>query len=198
MTELERLESLIACCDRCSLVQTVSHKVFGEGDPHAKVMIVGDTPGREENSSGLPFVGDSGKLLDKALAELGIARSSLYVATAIRCWPPGNRKPAPNEIVACYPWLEAQIAAIKPGVIIALGAMAMQTLVDIHSSIGKIRGKVLAGPRETLVVSTWHPSYILRTGGMGDKKKQRQAAKEFLSDLKIAFDVVGVKYTGGS
>lgn len=81
--------------------------------------------------------------------------------------------------------------------IIALGAMAMQTLVDIHSSIGKIRGKVLAGPRETLVVSTWHPSYILRTGGMGDKKKQRQAAKEFLSDLKIAFDVVGVKYTGG-
>lgn len=193
MTDLEKLESLVACCDKCGLAETAANKVFGDGDPKAAVMVVGEAPGREENAAGLPFVGDAGKLLNKALAKLGIDRSSLYVTNTVRCWPPGNRKPEKSETGACFPWLEAQIAAIKPRAIIALGASAMQTLVDIHSSIGKVRGKVMAGPLETLVVSTWHPSYILRTGGMGDKKKQRQAAKEFIADLMLAFSVAGVK-----
>ena len=193
MIELEKLDSLVACCDKCELAETAANKVFGDGDPAAVVMVVGDAPCREDVAAGRPFIGDAGKLLDKALAKLGIDRAGLYVANTLKCAPPRNRKPEQSEIRTCFPYLEAQIARIKPRVIIALGASAMQTLVDIHSSIGKIRGKVLAGPSETLVVSTWHPSFILRAGGMGDRKKQRQAAKEFLGDLILAFNVAGVK-----
>jgi len=194
MTDLATIESLVVACDKCDLCASAANKVFGEGNPKAVVMFVGEAPGREENASGRPFVGDAGKLLNKALAKLSIARESVYICNIVKCWPPGNRTPDPEERTLCVGYLEAQIAAIRPRAIVALGATSMQTLVDIHSSIGKMRGKVMAGPSETLVVPTWHPSYILRCGGMGDKQKQRKAAKEFIADLKLAFDVADVKW----
>lgn len=192
MTDLAQIGALVDACTKCRLAETAENRVFGEGDPNADVMFVGEAPGREENAAGRPFIGDAGKLLDKALTKLGIQRSAVYIANIIKCWPPGNRRPAPDEMTSCVGYLEEQIAEVKPKSIVALGKTSMQTLVEIHSSIGKMRGKVMAGPGGTLVVPTWHPSYILRCGGMGDKQKQRRAAKEFIADLTLAFEVAGV------
>jgi len=193
---LEKLESLVSVCSDCSLCQSVNKRVFGEGNPVAKLMLIGEAPGRDENTSGRPFVGDAGKLLDKALTKLTIKRADLYIANILKCWPPGNRRPEDAESAACGKYLEGQIAAIHPPAILAMGASSANFLTKLHASIGKIRGKVLAGPHETKIVPTWHPSYILRCGGMnGSQIKQRQAARDFLEDLKLACDMAGLPWT---
>lgn len=193
MTELDRLESIVAACSKCPLVEMTQNKVFGEGCPDSKVMFVGEAPGREENASGRPFVGKAGQLLDKGLAKLEVPREMCYITNIVCCWPSGNRKPEKSESAACIPYLEKQIELIMPKVIVALGATSAQTLLEIHSSIGKIRGRVMAGPHSVLVVPTWHPSYLLRMGGLGDKTRQKRAAKEFIADLKLAFTIAGVE-----
>jgi len=198
MTELNRIEAQVAGCSKCRLCNMAANRVFGEGDTTADVMVVGEAPGREENSSGRPFVGDAGKLLDKAFDKLSVRRGDFFIANILKCWPPGNKLTTDIKqdcIPTCFPYLEEQIEAIRPKVILSLGATSMQTLVSIHSSIGKMRGKVMAGPRETLVVPTWHPAYILRCGGFGgSKQKQRKAAKEFIADLQCALSVAGVEW----
>lgn len=194
MTELDRLESIVDVCNKCPLVEMTQNKVFGEGSHKARAMFVGEAPGREENASGRPFVGKAGKLLDKGLAKLEVARESVYVCNICKCWPPGNRKPEKSEIADCLPYLEQQIGLIMPKVIIALGATSTQTLLEIHSSIGKVRGKVMAGPHSVLVVPTWHPSFILRLGGIGSKTRQKRAAKEFIADLSLAFKIAGIEH----
>jgi DNA polymerase len=195
MTELDRLESIVAACDKCKLCETATYKVFGEGNPKARLVFVGEAPGKEENASGRPFVGDAGKLLNKALAKISIERKSVYISNVVHCWPPRNRKPYSEETALCIGHLKAQIKIIKPKVLVALGATAMQTLAEIRSSIGKMRGKVMAGPSNTLVVPTWHPAYILRLGSIGKKSRQKQTAKEFLADVKLAFDVAEIPWT---
>ena len=196
MTELDRLESLVDVCNKGPLVEMAQNKVFGEGSPKAKAMFVGEAPGREENASGRPFVGAAGQLLDKGLAKLEVARESVYISNCVKCWPPRNRKPEKSESAACIGYLEQQIGLIMPKVIIALGATSAQTLLEIHSSIGKIRGKVMAGPHSVLVVPTWHPSFVLRLGGTGNKTRQKRAAKEFIDDLKLAFTIAGIECAG--
>lgn len=194
MTELDRLESQVSICKKCPLHETARNKVFGSGNPSAAVMIVGEAPGRDENASGLPFVGEAGQLLDKAFAKLGVDRASLYICNILKCQPPGNRRPEPSETQSCIGWLEQQIRIVKPKVLIVLGATAMQVLAEIHSSIGKMRGKMMAGPEGVLMMPTWHPAYLLRMGGIGgDKARQRQTAKEFIADLTAAFSVAGVE-----
>jgi uracil-DNA glycosylase family 4 len=199
MNPLSQIEAQVAVCDQCRLRNTVINRVFGEGDSSASVMIIGESPGREENSAGRPFVGDAGQLLQKAFDKLSVRREDFYISNILKCWIPSNKITTDIKlecIPKCVKFIEAQIEAIQPKVIFALGSTAMQVLVDIHSSIGKMRGKVLAGPHEVLVVSTWHPAYILRCGGMGgDKTKQRRAAKEFISDFRCALDVAGMPYT---
>lgn len=196
MTELERLESIVAHCNKCQLCESATYKVFGEGNPKAKIMFVGEAPGREENASGRPFVGGAGKLLEKAFTKLSIKRSSVYISNIVHCWPPGNRKPTPSETSLCLPYLESQIKCIKPKVIVALGATSMHALTDQHSSIGKVRGRAFAGPNGVLCVATWHPSYILRLGGIGEsKRRQKQHAREFLNDIILALNLAGVEYS---
>lgn len=196
MTDLDRLEGVVAVCGNCDLGKSAETRVFGSGNPHASLMFIGEAPGREENMAGLPFVGDAGELLDKALAKLSVPREMFYIANILKCWPRGNRRPEKFELNACIAYLEEQVRIVNPRVIVALGATSAQTLLQIHSSIGKIRGKVMAGPHEKLVVPTWHPAYILRCGGKkgGSKTRQKKAAKEFIADLKLAFDLAEVKW----
>ena len=196
MIDLDRLEGKVGACQECDLCRSAENRVFGSGSISANLMFVGDAPGREENAAGIPFVGDAGQLLNKALEKLGVSRDITYGANLLKCWPPGNRKPEKHEIATCVSYLEEQIRLIQPKVLLALGAASAQTLLQINSSIGKIRGRVFAGPHEVLTVPTWHPGYILRCGSMrgGSKSRQKKAAKEFIADLKLALDLAEVKW----
>ena len=194
MTELDRIESYVHGCVDCDLCRTVTNKVFGEGDPSADLMFVGEAPGREEDMAGRPFIGDAGQVLDKALDKLGLPRSSVYICNVLKCRPPGNKIPGRDPVNACMKWLDAQIRLVAPKAIVALGNTAMRMLLDIPMSIGKMRGKVLAGPHDTKVVPTWHPAYLLR---QGDNRMRKKAAKEFIADLRDACGIAGIKVGSG-
>ena len=196
MNNLTALEHAVHNCDKCRLGNFSATRVFGEGNPEAGVMIIGESPGREETSSGRLFVGDSGMILDKAFDKLTVNRGDFYFAHVLKCSSPNGRITTDIKqecIPECLSHLKGQIKIIKPKSILALGAGAMQILVDIHSSIGKMRGKALAGPNEALVVSTWHPAYLLRAG-KDSKSKQRKLAAEFLSDLKLVLTIAGIPW----
>jgi uracil-DNA glycosylase family 4 len=152
-------------CTRCPLAEGRTQVVFGVGDPQAQLLFVGEGPGREEDLAGEPFVGRSGKLLDRLMAEeIGITRAECYIANVVKCRPPNNRNPAPAEIAACRPYLEEQIALIAPAVVITLGNFATQLLLDTTDGIGKRRGTVYPYGAGHLV-PTYHPAYVLRAGG---------------------------------
>lgn len=196
MTELDRLEGIVGACQKCDICRSVDLRVFGSGNPNASVMFVGEAPKRSDNAVGLPFSGDDGQLLDRALAKLSLTRDMFYFTNILKCWPSGNRKPEKFEIATCVSYLEEQIRLINPVSLVAMGATAAQTLLEIHSSIGKIRGRVFAGPHEVLTVPTWHPAYILHCGSAqgGSKSRQKKAAKEFITDVKVALDLASVKW----
>ena len=159
-----------AGCPRCPLAATRTNVVFGVGDPHAPLMIVGEAPGKDEDEQGEPFVGRSGKLLDQVmLEELGVTRDRVYIANTVMCRPPGNRDPLPNEISACNSWLEAKLDAIVPKVIITLGNFATKLLLfgdpKAKEGITKLRGKTYPWRNGAVLVPTFHPSAVLRSGG---------------------------------
>ena len=143
--------------------------MFGVGDPNASWMLVGEAPGADEDRLGEPFVGQAGKLLDNMLAALGLARGKdVYIANVIKCRPPGNRDPQPDEVAKCSPFLERQIALIRPKLIVAMGRFAAQTLLQTESAIARLRGSVHQYSGVPLIV-TYHPAYLLRN--LPDKAK---------------------------
>jgi uracil-DNA glycosylase len=158
-------------CTRCPLADGRTQVVFGEGDPDADLLVVGEGPGREEDLQGRPFVGRSGQLLDRLLREeLEMARSDCYIANVVKCRPPGNRDPELEEIAACRPWLEAQVALIAPSVILTLGNFATKLLLDTKEGIRRMRGRVYpwtypSGDARASLVPTYHPAAALRGGG---------------------------------
>jgi uracil-DNA glycosylase family 4 len=161
-----RVEAL--ACTRCPLAQGRTQVVFGVGDPAADLMFVGEGPGREEDLKGEPFVGRSGQLLDRLLREeLGIDRSAVYIANVVKCRPPGNRDPLPEEVAACRPWLETQIGLIEPRVVVTLGNFAARLLLDTTSGIKALRGRSYPYGK-AFVVPTYHPSFVLRSGSAGE------------------------------
>jgi DNA polymerase len=163
----EALRSEALGCVRCALSKGRTQVVFGVGDPHADLMFVGEAPGREEDLAGEPFVGRSGKLLDRLMQEeLGLDRSQCYIANVVKCRPPDNRDPAPGEIEACRPYLEGQIDLIDPLVVVTLGNFAARLLLDTTQGINALRGKPYPFRRGQLV-PTYHPAYALRSGGQG-------------------------------
>jgi DNA polymerase len=164
LAEIER-EAL--SCTRCQLASGRTTVVFGEGDPNADLMIIGEGPGRDEDLQGRPFVGRSGQLLDRLLLEeLGFQRSQVFVTNTVKCRPPGNRDPLPEEIASCRPWLDAQIELIKPKVLLTLGNFATKLLLGTNAGIRSVRGKVYpGGPGGALIVPTFHPAAALRGGG---------------------------------
>jgi uracil-DNA glycosylase family 4 len=170
---LDELRIDALACTRCKLSTAGrTQVVFGVGDPAADLLFVGEGPGAEEDRLGEPFVGRSGKLLDKLLAEeIGIGREQVYIANVVKCRPPGNRDPEPDEVATCRPWLERQLELIDPRVVITLGKFAAQLLLDSKQTISRLRGA--AHPyRGGLLIPTWHPAYALR-GGAGPLAEMR-------------------------
>jgi DNA polymerase len=171
-TALETVAAEASTCTRCRLSEGRTQVVFGSGAPDARLMFVGEGPGAEEDKQGLPFVGRSGKLLDQLLLEeLGITREVCYIANVVKCRPPGNRDPQPDEIASCRPYLEQQIDLIAPAVVVTLGKFAAQLLLESKEGINALRGR--EHPFRTgVLIPTFHPAYVLR-GGAEPKAKMR-------------------------
>ena len=166
---LEELQAVVKGCNRCGLRAGCRQVVFGEGNPQARLMLVGEGPGQVEDETGRPFVGPAGQLLDRMLAAIGLSRQDVYIANVVKCRPPNNRVPTPEEAAACWPNLRRQLELIRPEMVLCLGATAARQLVDARGSISSLRGRwyVRGGVRYLV---TFHPAALLR-----DPSKKPQA-----------------------
>jgi uracil-DNA glycosylase len=163
---LEALRALLEKFDGCALKSTATRLVFADGNPQARIMFVGEAPGREEDIEGLPFVGRSGKLLDRMISAIGLDRSSVYIANVIPWRPPGNRTPTPQETQICLPFIQRQIELVNPDVLVTLGNPSTQTLLSTREGIMKTRGRWFdydTGTRVIRALATFHPAYLLRS-----------------------------------
>ncbi|CAG4899435.1 uracil-DNA glycosylase [Paraburkholderia saeva] len=165
----DALSARVAGCERCRLCEKRTNTVFGVGDLNADWMLIGEAPGENEDRVGEPFVGQAGKLLDNMLRSLTLARdTNVYIANVIKCRPPGNRNPEPDEVARCEPYLQRQVSLVKPKVIVALGRFAAQSLLKTEASISSLRGRVHEYEGVPVIV-TYHPAYLLRS--LPDKAK---------------------------
>ena len=179
---LEVLRDLLEKFDGCALKSTASRLVFADGNPKARVMFVGEAPGRDEDIEGLPFVGRSGKLLDRMLAAIGLDRTSVYIANVVPWRPPGNRTPTPQETQICLPFILRQIELVDPDVVVCMGNPSAQTLLGIKEGITKTRGRWFSfntGKREIRAMPTFHPAFLLRS-----PLQKRFAWRDFLAIKK--------------
>jgi DNA polymerase len=163
---LEALRALLEKFDGCALKHTATRLVFSDGNPQARIMFVGEAPGRDEDIEGLPFVGRSGKLLDRMIAAIGLDRGKAYIANVIPWRPPGNRTPTPQETQICLPFIQRQIELVNPDVLVTLGNPSTQTLLSTREGIMRARGKWLnydTGTRTIRAIATFHPAYLLRS-----------------------------------
>lgn len=159
--DLEALREVVRTCGNCRLCQTRRNTVFGEGDPHARLMFIGEGPGADEDASGRPFVGAAGQLLDKMITAMQFSRGEVYIANIVKCRPPNNRNPEPDEAANCIGYLKKQISLIKPECIVLLGAVALKFLLERRDGVSKLRGNWLDYNGIPLMV-TFHPSFLLR------------------------------------
>src|ERR1700722_18919414 len=187
---LDELRQAAKSCKNCDLWKLGTQTVFGEGAAHSKLMLVGEQPGDQEDQSGKPFVGPAGKLLDTALADAGIDRKTVYVTNAVKHfkWEPRgkrriHKKPNAVEIAACRPWLDAEIAAMRPKVIVCLGATAAQSLLGRDFRVTQHRGELIPSTLAASLMATVHPSSILRAP---DEETRHAEMKRFVADLKKA------------
>ncbi|HFB83984.1 uracil-DNA glycosylase [Thermosulfuriphilus ammonigenes] len=157
---MAEVRALVNDCQRCPLHQTRTNIVFGEGSESASLLLVGEAPGRDEDLQGRPFVGAAGQLLTRMLKAIDLQRSQVYIANVLKCRPPKNRNPRPEEIEACFPYLEMQIRVISPRVIACLGTFAAQTILKTREPIGRLRGRVFEA-YGAQVVPTYHPAFLL-------------------------------------
>jgi uracil-DNA glycosylase len=158
---LEEVARVVAGCTKCFLSQNRKNPVPGEGNPAARLMFVGEGPGQTEDETGRPFVGRAGELLTRMIESIGLRREDVYIANVVKNRPPQNRKPLPDEIIACMPYLERQIELIRPRVLVALGATAAEALLSARQSLTNLRGRVHSY-RGTPLVVTYHPAALLR------------------------------------
>jgi len=179
---LDELRAILDRFEGCALKATATQLVFADGNPQARVMFVGEAPGYEEDRQGLPFVGRSGKLLDRMLAAIGLDRTKVYIANIVPWRPPGNRTPTPQEAAICLPFLSRQIALCDPDVLVCLGGPSAQTLLGQKDGILKLRGRWFpfnSGAREIRAIATLHPAYLLRS-----PIAKRHAWRDFLAIKK--------------
>ena len=158
---LEDVRNDLGNCQRCKLAGTRSRIVFGAGNPHARLVFVGEAPGLEEDRQGLPFVGRAGQLLTKIIEAIGLRREDVYICNVLKCRPPNNRNPEPEEVDTCGPFLRRQLATIRPEIVCCLGTFAAQTVLGMRDPISKLRGRFhdIEGVR---YMATFHPAYLLR------------------------------------
>jgi DNA polymerase len=181
-SELAAIEARAKACVKCSELSRCRHSVvFGVGNPHAEIMFVGEAPGRDEDMQGEPFVGRAGELLTKIIAAMGFKREDVYIANVLKCRPPENRTPLPDEVTNCLPYLLLQIELIKPKLIVALGATAVRALLDVQLGITKMRGHWYTF-RDIPIMPTFHPAYLLRNP---------PAKKEVWDDMKAVLGKLG-------
>ncbi len=164
MPTLPKFQKAVRQCVKCNLAKTRKKVVFGEGNPGAHLVFIGEAPGEDEDIQGRPFVGRAGKLLDQLIERIGLRRSEVYICNVLKCRPPNNRDPEPPEIEACKDYLLTQLALIKPKIICTLGRHAYNTLFGVDERITRIRG-VLTNYRGITLLPTYHPSYLLRNQG---------------------------------
>ncbi len=176
------LEARVAACQACELHLGRTRAVFGRGDRNASWMIVGEGPGAEEDRQGLPFVGRAGQLLDRMVRAAGFDREAVYVANVVKCRPPNNRDPRTDEAASCLPFLDRQIALVRPSLLLAVGRVAAQRLLDSDAPVGRLRGRVHRYGTDpgVPVVVTYHPAYLLRSPA---------AKAKAWDDLKMALDL---------
>lgn len=186
VVKLNKLEEHMQDCRNCLLSKSRKNVVFGSGDPNAAILFVGEAPGENEDVSGLPFVGRSGKRLEDAIGRIGLTREDVYICNILKCRPPGNRNPLPAEIAACQPVLVKQLEIIMPKVIVALGKFAAQTLLKTRAEISELRG-LFFDYHGVPLIPTWHPAYTL----YNNSKKT-----EFFSDIQAADEMLCRKSKG--
>jgi uracil-DNA glycosylase len=162
LQDLESVRAEIGDCQRCKLAPKRTNIVFGSGNPSAELVFVGEAPGYDEDQQGLPFVGRAGQLLTKIIESINLKREDVYICNVLKCRPPENRNPEPDEVAACNPFLKKQLAAIRPKIVCCLGTFAAQTVMQTAAPISRLRGKFfdLDGIR---VIATFHPAYLLRS-----------------------------------
>jgi len=188
VSTLEQLRELIGDCRRCKLWRGRTKLVFGEGSPAARLVFVGEGPGREEDIDGRPFVGEAGGLLTRIIENgFGLKREEVYICNVVKCRPPGNRKPEPDEINSCYPFLEEQLRLIKPQVICGLGRVAASTLIGRGCNLSRERGSWFSHAGIPLM-PTFHPAYILRNPG-----EERRLKRLVWSDVKEMMKKMGLR-----
>jgi uracil-DNA glycosylase family protein len=191
---IPKLREAATNCQACDLWKTGTQTVFGEGGSKARVMLVGEQPGDQEDIQGRPFVGPAGKILDKALQEAGINREEVYVTNAVKHfkWEPRgkrriHKKPNSMEITACKPWIEAEIEALQPDVVVCLGATAAQSLLGRDFKVSTQRGVWVPSPLAPFVMATVHPSSLLRAP---DEETRRREMKRFIEDLGLVHEAL--------
>jgi len=180
---LQIIRDEIGDCTRCALHKGRNKLVFGDGDPNARLMFVGEGPGADEDAQGMPFVGKAGQLLNNMINAMGLKREQVYIANVVKCRPPGNRTPEPEEGNTCSPFLFQQIDVVRPQVLVALGATAATYLLGTRQPLAGLRGRVHA-VRGTQLIVTYHPAYLLR-----DPRQKKEA----WADLQIAMRELGLK-----
>ena len=185
---LDIIREDIGECTRCALHKGRNKLVFGDGSPTARLMFVGEGPGADEDAQGIPFVGRAGQLLNNMIAAMGLSREEVYIANVVKCRPPGNRTPEPEEGATCSPFLFRQIDVVRPQVLVALGATAATYLLGSRQPLAGLRGRVHA-VRGTQLIVTYHPAYLLR-----DPRQKKEA----WADLQIAMRELGLKAPGKS
>ena len=186
---LDVIAQEVASCMRCELATTRQHTVFARGNPSASLVFVGEAPGAEEDASGIPFVGNAGKLLDRMITAMGLdVERDVYVCNIVKCRPPDNRRPTPEETATCKPYFEEQLAAVGPRVIVALGNTAVAALLGTTLGITKLRGQWKLYQGTTLLMPTYHPSFLLRPG-----PTLQEAKREAWNDLQAVMKELGLK-----
>ena len=183
--KLERLRlEVIGDCTRCKLHRGRSRLVFGVGNPNASLVFVGEGPGADEDRQGVPFVGKAGQLLTRMIEAMSFTRDDVYICNVVKCRPPSNRDPEPDEVEACEPFLQAQLAILRPRAIVALGRHAAQTLLRTKTPITRLRG-TWQEYRGVPLMPTYHPSYLLREEVDASKKRKREAWSDLQEVMKL-------------
>ena len=185
---LQDIAAGVAKCCKCGLGSTRTNPVPGEGNPNARVAFVGEAPGADEDAQGRPFVGRAGKLLEKIINAMGFKRQDVYICNILKCRPPGNRDPKPDEIVKCIPYLHRQLELIGPEIIVALGAHAARTLLDSKQPIGRLRGRfhdyyISEDAEPIKLMPTYHPAYLLRNYSVDNRRRVWEDMQKVVQEL---------------
>jgi uracil-DNA glycosylase len=178
MPDLPALQKFVDGCTRCKLSKSRTNIVFGQGNPRARLMFVGEAPGRDEDEQGLAFVGRAGQLLTKIIEAIGMKRDDVFICNVLRCRPPNNRNPEPDEVSSCMPFLDETIRLVAPRVIVTLGTFAAQAVLGTDEPIGRLRGRWQTA-KGTRVMPTFHPAFLLRTP---------ERKKDVWEDMKLVRD----------